>query len=63
MRFAETQAVKKEFYGARENNKNLGCWCYSKLVEAKNNSKYLIGYLHEVVRPLASILPKMSGYI
>ena len=35
----------------------------SKLVETKNNSKYLIGYLDEVIRPLVFILPKMSGYV
>ena len=28
----------------------------------KTNSKYLIGYLHDVVRPLVLILPKMRGY-
>ena len=25
--------------------------------------KYLIGYLDDVIRPLVSILPKMSGYV
>ena len=35
----------------------------SKLVETKNSSKYLIGYLDEVIRPLVLILPKMSGYV
>ena len=37
----------------------------SKLVETKNNSKYLIGDLHKVIRPLVLILPKpqMSGLI
>ena len=29
----------------------------------KNNSRYLIGYLVEVIRPLVLILPKMSGYV
>ena len=35
----------------------------SKLVETKNNSKYLIGYLDEFIRPLVLILPKMSRYV
>ena len=35
----------------------------SKLVETKNNSKYLIGYLDKVTRLLVLILPKISGYI
>ena len=28
-----------------------------------NNSKYLIGYLNDVIRPLVLILPKTSGYV
>ena len=35
----------------------------SKLVETKSNSKYLIGYLSKVIRPLVLILPKISGYV
>ena len=35
----------------------------SKLVETKNNSKYMIGYLDKIIRPLVLILPKMSGYV
>ena len=34
-----------------------------KLVGTKNNSKYFIGYLDEVIRPLELILPKMSGHV
>ena len=33
-----------------------------KLIETKNNSKYLIGYLDDVIRALVLILLKMSGY-
>ena len=29
----------------------------------KNNSKYLIGYLDKVIKPLLLIFPKMSGYV
>ena len=36
----------------------------SKLVETKNNCKYLIGYLDElIIIPLVLILPKISGYV
>ena len=35
----------------------------SKLIETKNNFKYLIGYLDEVIRPLGLVLPKRNGYI
>ena len=41
---------------------NLG-YIYSKLYETKNNSKYLIGYLDDVIRSMILILPKMSRYI
>ena len=29
----------------------------------KNNSRYLIGYLVEVIRPLVLIFTKTSGYV
>ena len=35
----------------------------SNLIETKNNPKYLIGYLDEVIRLLLLILPKMNGYV
>ena len=35
----------------------------SKLVETKNNSKYFIGYLDEVIRPSIWIFPKISGKV
>ena len=35
----------------------------SKLVKTKTNPKYLIGYLDKDLRPLVSIVTKMSGYI
>ena len=34
-----------------------------KLIKTKNNFKYLIGYLYEVIRPLIFMLPKMIGYV
>ena len=35
----------------------------SKLIKTKSNSKYLIGYLDNVIRPLVLIMPEMIGYI
>ena len=35
----------------------------SKLIETKNNSKYLNGYLEEVIKPVVLMLPKVSGYV
>ena len=35
----------------------------SNLVKTKTNSKYLIGYLGNVIRPLVLVLPKTSGYV
>ena len=31
--------------------------------QLKTNTKYLIGYLDKVMRPLVLIMPKMSGYV
>ena len=35
----------------------------SKLVDTKISSKYLIGYLDKVTKPLVLVLLKMSGYV
>ena len=47
-RFDKTKVVKEKFYGAKEPIKiwdvNVDNIIISKLVETKNNSKYLIGY-------------------
>ena len=65
LRFAETNVAKEEFYGTK---KPIKIWdadvidiLISKLVETKNNSKYLIGYLDKIIIPFL-ILPKMSRY-
>ena len=57
----------KKSYGAK---KPLNIWdvnvdyiVISNLIETENNSKYLNGYLDEVIRPLVLILTKMSGYV
>ena len=56
LRFGKTKIAKEEFYGA---TKPIKVWyvdvnnvVVSKLVETKTSSKYLIGYLDEVIRPL-----------
>ena len=33
------------------------------LGETKANYKYLIGYLHKVIRPLVLVLPKLNGNV
>ena len=67
LRSGKTKVAKEEFYGAKTLMKtwdvNVDNIVISKLVQAKNNSKYLIGYLDEVLRPLVLILPKMSEYV
>ena len=35
----------------------------SKLVDTKASSRYLIGYLDKVTKPLVLVLLKMSGYV
>ena len=35
----------------------------SKLVDTKTSSRYLIGYLDKVTKPLVLVLLKMSGYV
>ena len=61
LRFGKTKVAKKEFYGPK---KPIKIWDVdvdnidiSKLVETKNNSQYLIGYLDEVIRPVVLTLP------
>ena len=69
MRFCKTKVAKKEFYGAKIQKRKQYCdnnvdkIGFTKLIETKNNFKYFITYLDEVVRPLALILPKMSRYV
>ena len=66
LRFVETKVAKEKRYGAKKPihiwDVNVDKKVISKLVEPTTNSKYLIGYLDKVIRPLVLILPKMSGY-
>ena len=58
---------KEEFYGVQETiniwNVDFSNIDISKLTETKNDSKYLIGYLDEVIRTIDLILPKISEYV
>ena len=58
---------KEEFYGVQETiniwNVDFSNIDISKLTETRNDSKYLIGYLDEVIRAIDLILPKISEYV
>ena len=66
-RFGKTKVAKEEFYDTKKSINfwnvhvdNIVIW---RLTETKNNSKYWIGYLDEIIRPLVFILPKISGCV
>lgn len=67
LRFYKTKVATKEFYDAKKLTKiwdvNVDYVVISKSGETKNKSNYQIGYLNEVIRALALMLPKMSGYV
>ena len=56
LRFDKTKVAENKLFGTKKiwavrvNNRVI-----SKLFETKNNSKYLLGYLDEVVRPLGLV--------
>ena len=67
LRFGETLVVKERILWCKKKKKKnwddyVNNIDISKLVEIKNNSRYLIGYLDKVISPLVLILPKMSEY-
>ena len=65
--FGKIKVAKEEFYGAKKTKKiqDIGVdnAVVSKLIDTSNNSKYLIGYLDEIIRTSVLILPKLSGYV
>ena len=67
LRFGETKIKKEGFYAARKpiniSDVNVDNIVISKLVKTKTESKYLIGYLDQLIRPSALLLPKFSGYV
>lgn len=67
LRFGKIGVRKEEFYGAKEPieswNANGDNRFISRSIKTQKRPKYLIGYLDDVIRPLALILPKLSRYI
>ena len=67
LRFCETKVSKEEFYDAKQPTQiwvtDVDNIVISKLIETKNNSKYLIGCLDDVTRPLVLILHLLSEYV
>ena len=61
LRFGKTKVAIENYNGAE--NIDVSHIVISKLIKMKTNSKYLIGYLDEVIRPLVLLLPKMSRYV
>ena len=62
----KTKVAKEEVYGAKKIkiwDVNVDNTVISKLVETKNDSKYLIGCFDEGIKPLVLVFPKMSGYV
>ena len=66
-RFGETKVVKNNFMVHKRpiiiwavNDENI---IISNLIEMNNNSKYLIGYLDEVIKLLVLISPKMIVHV
>ena len=66
LRFDWTIEQKKNFMVQKNPNiwdVNVNNIVISKLIETKTNSKYLIGYLDKVIKPLVLILLKISGHV
>ena len=63
LRFGKTKVAIEEFYGAKKLTITRDVNVYnivSKLIETKPNSKFLIGYLDEVIKPLVLVMPQMN---
>ena len=67
MENVKTKVATEEFYGIKKPTKiwyvDVDNTVISKLIKTKNNSKYLTGYLDDVIGPLVLILLKISGYV
>ena len=59
LRFGDIKVAKETYYGTKKPIKDwdidVNNIAISKLVKTKTNSKYLVGYLDEVIRPLVLI--------
>ena len=67
LRFGEREIGKEKLHASK---KPIEIWHVNfdnivipKLVKAKTNCKYLIGYSDKAIWPLVLIMPKMSGYV
>ena len=67
LRFGDREIGKEKLHASK---KPIEIWdvsfdniVISKLVKAKTNCKYLIGYSDKAIWPLVLIMPKMSGYV
>ena len=65
VKFRKTEIVKEKFYVAKilSTYYNVDNIVISNVIKRKPNTKYMIGYLDEDIRPLDSTMPKISGYI
>ena len=65
--FGETKVTKEKFYAEKKPIKicdvKVDNIVISKFIKTKNNSKYLMGYLAKVIKPLVLIMPKMNGFV
>ena len=65
--FVEIKVAQEQFYAAKISiniwDVNIDNKAMSILIKTKSNSKYLIGCLDELIRPLVLMLPKMNGYV
>ena len=66
LRSKETKIAKEKVYDVR---KPINIWhlniqnkIISKLIDTKSSSKYLIGYLDKVIKPVVFMLSKLSEY-
>ena len=67
LRFGETEIAKEKLYATKKRIKiwyvNVDNIVISNLIKTKTISKYLIGYLDKVIRPLVLIMTKVSKYV
>ena len=58
------RAAKEEFYSTKKtiniSDIDVNNIVISKLIQTKNNFKYLIGYLDEIIKLLVLVLPKVT---
>ena len=67
LRFGQTKTAKNQSIWFKKPiniwDNNVNNLLVLKSIKTKTNSKYLIGYLDEIIRPLGLTLPKMSEHV